>query len=560
MDAGSFQLPGGVVSFLGPQGAVAVSDYQWVNRSTLEVSFAPQTKSGRYELVLASSLRDAWGQAIDLDGDGVGGEAGDDRYYASFTVSRPRVLAAATTDDLTGPVDSLRLTFSTAMDQTSFAPADVLGFTGPAGPISVTGHRWLGPRTLEVGFPAQTAAGSYGLTLGTQVLDTGANPLDEQSAASFAIRGPRVIAHTPASPTGGPVSAVRLMFDQPMNPTSFSIADDIVSFVGPGGSIAATGFSWVDAQTLEVRFAARSAAGQYQLVIGPQVWDAEGNALDQDRDGVPGESPADRYTAAFCISPQVSGTITQNDGLVGLGHRPRRGHCGLRHNAYRAAGNDRQIRFVGGRVHPRQPDDPGPDSSARHGLAAGRLHFAVRRCRRRRHRRRRGATAPRAGDWGFLQLASASASSSLDYAEIRYAGGGGFPEAALNIDNCSPRVSHLTVRHSGGRGVQMMNAAAPEISHLTVAGAAGTAVDVWPTSAGRLSNVVVSGVSGTANTTPAYGVKLWGATLIDGRTNPRRPGLRDGDCRRLLAQGDPPADRCRHLPSRGRRRTGLRET
>ena len=38
-----------------------------------------------------------------------------------------------------------------------------------------------------------------------------------------------------------------------------------------------------------------------------------------------------------------------------------------------------------------------------------------------------GANAPRAGDWDYLQLSSATASSSLDYAEIRYAGGG-FPE------------------------------------------------------------------------------------------------------------------------------------
>ena len=278
------------------------------------------------------------------------------------------------------------------------------------------------------------------------MFDAGGNPLDQDQdrvpgegtddryVAEFAIRGPRVVGHTPAGPTAGPVAAVQLRFDQPMNPTSFDPAADIVSFAGPGGTLAATGFSWLDSQTLEVRFAARSAAGQYQLVLGPQVLDAEGNALDQDRDGRTGETPDDRYTAPFRISPYVSGTIAQNtiwSGLVAV-----RGAVTVAAGATLTVQPGTVVKFA------TSADGYTPGSLTVQGTlqvlgtasqpviftslyddAAGGDTDGDG-----------GATAPRAGDWGFLQLASASASSSLDYAEIRYAGGGGFPEAALNID------------------------------------------------------------------------------------------------------------------------------
>ncbi len=525
MDAGSFQLPAGVASFTGPQGAVAVTGFQWLNRTTLELGFAPQTKAGVYELVLAAGVRDAWGQAIDLDGDGSGGEAVDDQYHATFGVAAPRVLAHAVTDELTGPVDALRLTFSTAMDTTSFLPADVVSFAGPGGPVAVSGYQWLGPQTLEIGFPPQTAAGSYRLTLGPRVLDAGGNPLDQDQdwlpgetvddryAAGFVIRGPRVVGHTPASPTAGPVAAVQLRFDQPMNQASFDPAADIVSFTGPDGTVAATGFSWLDSQTLEVHFAARSAAGQYQLVLGPQVLDAEGNALDQDRDGQPGETPDDRYTASFRISSYVSGTIAQN--TIWSGFVAVRGALTVAAGATLTVQPGTVVKFAtsaDGYTHGRltvagaiqvlgTAAQPVVFTSIRDDAAGGDSDGDGE------------ANPPRAGDWDYLHLASADASSRLDYAEVRYAGG--YPSAALMIDDSAPRLAHVTVRHSAGPGVELTGTAAPEISYLTVADTAGTAVRVWPGCAARLSHVVVSGVFGTESTTPAYGVQTQGPTTID---------------------------------------------
>ena len=525
MDASSFQLPGGVASFTGPHGAVAVTGFQWLNRTTLEISFPPQTKAGAYELVLAAGVRDAWGQPIDLDGDGSGGEAVDDRYHASFGVAAPRVLAHAVTDELTGPVAALRLTFSTAMDPTSFLPADVVSFVGPGGPIAVSGYQWLGPQTLEIGFPPQTAAGSYRLILGPQVLDAGGNPLDQdqdwlpgetvedQYTAGFVIRGPRVVGHTPASPTAGPVAAVQLRFDQPMNHASFDPAADIVSFTGPGGAVAATGSSWLDSQTLEIAFAAQAAAGQYQLVLGPQVLDAEGNALDQDRDGQPGETLDDRYTASFRISSYVSGTIAQN--TIWSGFVAVRGAVTVAAGAMLTVQPGTVVKFAtsaDGYTHGRltvagaiqvlgTAAQPVVFTSIRDDAAGGDSDGDG------------GANPSRAGDWDYLRLASADASSRLDYAEVRYAGG--YPSAAVMIADSAPRLAHVTVRHSAGPGVELTGTAAPEISYLTVAGTAGTAVRVWPGCAARLSHVVVSGVLGTESTTPAYGVQTQGPTTID---------------------------------------------
>ena len=127
---------------------------------------------------------------------------------------------------------------------------------------------------------------------------------------------PVIVAHTPTGALRSEtVESVQLSFSQPMDPGSFSLSDDVVSFTGPEGSIDPTGHTWIDSATLEVRFEPQSSLGTYQLTTGSQIREPAGNALDQDKDFVRGEAPDDRYMASFTIidfTTVNAGTITSD--------------------------------------------------------------------------------------------------------------------------------------------------------------------------------------------------------------------------------------------------------
>jgi hypothetical protein len=107
-----------------------------------------------------------------------------------------------------------------------------------------------------------------------------------------------------AVPQGlGPVTAITLTFNVPMNPDTFDAASDIVSFTDPDGTDVTslvTGATWSGGDTvLTLELTPPSLIGSYQLVIGPQIEDALGNLMDQDEDGTNGEGVEDRYTFNF---------------------------------------------------------------------------------------------------------------------------------------------------------------------------------------------------------------------------------------------------------------------
>lgn len=119
--------------------------------------------------------------------------------------------------------------------------------------------------------------------------------------------GPKVTAHAPTGKLPPGQDAVQFVFDEPMDTASFSVADDIATFTGPGGvdlKPQISSFDWTDEKTLEVHFAGQSAAGTYSIAIGPAITDDAPtfNLMNQDGDAINGESPDDRYTAAFIIA------------------------------------------------------------------------------------------------------------------------------------------------------------------------------------------------------------------------------------------------------------------
>jgi serine protease len=112
----------------------------------------------------------------------------------------------------------------------------------------------------------------------------------------------------------GSIAKARVTFSEPIDPTTFTTSD--ITLTGPGGkAIAVTGVSAVagtNGTQFDVTFPLQAATGTYTLVVGPDARDLAGNAMDQNRNGKPGEA-GDRYTATTA----VAGTKTYSSTDVG---------------------------------------------------------------------------------------------------------------------------------------------------------------------------------------------------------------------------------------------------
>ena len=228
-----------------------------------------------------------------------------------YVLGNPRVVGQSPSDPSIGPLGSVRLDFSEPIDQDTFShEEDVVSFVGPEGPVTVTGHQWIDEDTVELTFDLQYVVGTYEMVVGPEIRDMEDNPMDEAHTAIFAVGAPQVSEHTPSGSVAGPIDGLQLSFDHPMDQTSFSPEDDIVSFTGPEGALAATDFRWLGDQTLEIQFDPQSSLGSYELILGPEVLSLWNNPLDQDGDLMVAEAPEDWYTASFTIAgPRGSGAL-----------------------------------------------------------------------------------------------------------------------------------------------------------------------------------------------------------------------------------------------------------
>ncbi|MBX9578885.1 MAG: S8 family serine peptidase [Gemmataceae bacterium] len=125
--------------------------------------------------------------------------------------------------------------------------------------------------------------------------------------------GPAVTSLTPNATGSSPVSAVRVVFDEPVAAASFAPADVAVSGPGGGVAVASVAAFGADGKTFDITFTtAQSAAGNYTVAVGPDVTDTAGNPMDQDGDGVNGEPGQDVFNGGFVIDPPSAGTTFSN--------------------------------------------------------------------------------------------------------------------------------------------------------------------------------------------------------------------------------------------------------
>ncbi|MCJ7510365.1 MAG: FG-GAP-like repeat-containing protein, partial [Dehalococcoidia bacterium] len=438
-----------------------------------------------------------------------------------------------------GPVVSIQFHFRRDMDETSFSIAeDIVTFTGPGGAVAATGYQWLDSHTLEVTFGAQAIAGPYEMVIGPAILDVAGNPLDtdrdgvpgevpdDEYRATFVIRAPRVVGHSPSEIATPPVESIRIDFDLAMDHASFSTTEDIVTFTGPHGPVPVTGYSWTDSDTLDITFDPQQETGTYRIVLGPQILDSHGNAMNQDGDLVAGEQPDDQYTITFTIP--YSGTLT-GDTTWGPEHGPIpidgavTVPSGLRltigaGTIVKSVSSSSRIEVAGSLDVLGTPEEPVILTSGRVDTAGGDTNGDG------------AASTPAAGDWAGISF-SGEARGRLDNVVVRFA------DKAIHAPVYSPGGSSIelyrTVLEKGNYGIYIYTPYVQvEAQNCLIVDNAYNGVFVRADSRETIRNCTIAG-NGFPNA--GAGIHLGGATLT--LENTIVAFNRNG----LNHEGDPPA-------------------
>lgn len=90
----------------------------------------------------------------------------------------PRVIGSSSSGVAAGTIDRFTLTFSEPVAELTFTPADV-SLTGPGGAAIPTTVVRISGTQYEVRFAAQSASGTYTLTVGPQITDSAGNRMDQ---------------------------------------------------------------------------------------------------------------------------------------------------------------------------------------------------------------------------------------------------------------------------------------------------------------------------------------------------------------------------------------------
>jgi hypothetical protein len=240
-------------------------------------------------------------------------------------VGAPQITGQTPTGNTFGLVDTVRVTFNRSIDVSTFTADKIPSFTGPGGAITVTGVSVVAgsnDRQFDISFAAQRTLGIYTMVVGPDIQDTDGTPMDAPYTGTFTIQGPRVTASTPTNTLLGPVSSVRVTFNEPMDPATFT-TDKVDLVLGPNGRIPVTAVNPVAGSNntqFDITFSAQGTTGYYTMVIGPDIRDMTGHQMDQNGNFVEGEIPDDLFTTRFGLQgPRVlSSTASTAPGVFSL--------------------------------------------------------------------------------------------------------------------------------------------------------------------------------------------------------------------------------------------------
>jgi hypothetical protein len=265
------------------------------NNTRFIITFAPVSATGIYNMQIGPDISDFFGHSMDQDGNFVEGEFPSDAYNLTFGIQGLKVVSATPNSTLPGQTYSVRLVFNEPVELSDVSSGAFV-LAGPDGNHTVFGVVPLAGSTFsqfDVLFAPLTKAGSYTFTFGPNIHDVYGNAMDQDGnlipgedtdvfMTTFSLAGPRVTTTTIAP--GRPVDHVRLTFDRPMDPSTFSEGSFALS--GPDGStITITGVTAVpftNNTQFDVYFDPSSDPGRYDLTVHAGIADLYGNLMGDD--------------------------------------------------------------------------------------------------------------------------------------------------------------------------------------------------------------------------------------------------------------------------------------
>ncbi len=137
------------------------------------------------------------------------------------------------------------------------------------------------------------------------------------AAASGAAPGLRVAKVLPTGGAGHPFDTIEVTFSQAVQDGTFTVADAKLT---SGADILPSAVNKLASDRYEIVFTGLTSVANYGLVIGPNISDASGNPMDQNRNGVPGEASGDSYRGnLYGVATLINTAGADGQGIVAYG-------------------------------------------------------------------------------------------------------------------------------------------------------------------------------------------------------------------------------------------------
>ena len=351
VDASSFSLDD-ILSLTGPDGDIGPLALQSVAGSSnrvYEITFASQSAPGDYKLVVSPNITDRFGNLIDANGNGIGGEFPGDELMHGFV--KADALARFDFGNATSPV-AANYTKVTGGDRYDAA----VGYGWQTGSVyslergsePLTGDfNYTAEATFAIDLPngeydviatmgeaivshdqmgvflegvqvdsVTTAAGQFAvntyrasvsdgqLSVGFRDLG-GSNPWVNLNGLDIVfagpdLTGPRVTSTDATGVLTGPIDRIHVTFSEPLQVGSFTL-EDIEVLEGPVGPVTPLAVQLTSNGDYEITFEPVNESGPFTFRLGSSIADVTGNLMDQDEDGISGEVIDDRFETSFTL-------------------------------------------------------------------------------------------------------------------------------------------------------------------------------------------------------------------------------------------------------------------
>ncbi len=128
------------------------------------------------------------------------------------------------------------------------------------------------------------------------------------------VSGPWILSITPTELRNAEYDHVDVSFNSDINAATFSPID--VTLISPAGSVNIISVTQLAPASFRLNFTPLTVRGDYRVVIGSDILDLAGNAMNQDKDGVNGEATEDQFNASLRLIVAdviLSSTTTINE-------------------------------------------------------------------------------------------------------------------------------------------------------------------------------------------------------------------------------------------------------